>query len=122
MNGIVPLLLMWMISRTSGTSAAPAIGPAWPTAASPPPPIPAFVPQQPSADTGTPLATLHTAAKQAAKPAPKPKAAAPRPKAAAARPKAAVARPKSAASRLKAAIPRPKVKLKVPRGRMVAIP
>lgn len=64
----IPLLLMWMWSRDqAGKSLVPTM-PSWPTAASPPPPMPAFHSQpppasmvSPSADTATPLAQLHAA-------------------------------------------------------------
>lgn len=66
----IPLLLMWMWSRDHA-NAGPTM-PAWPTAASPPPPMPAFQTQaapasmtHPTADTGTPLAQLHSAAPSA---------------------------------------------------------
>lgn len=84
MSAVIPLLAMWLLSKTSTASAsAPTIvttPPYWPSPASPPPPMPAFetvsppVPAttvEPTANTGTPLAALNQAAKRAP-PKPKP--------------------------------------------------
>jgi hypothetical protein len=63
---VVPLFLLWLWQRATGGSGPPSV-PTWPTTASPPP-MPAFVPHPastPSADTGTPLADLHTKASTA---------------------------------------------------------
>jgi hypothetical protein len=66
MNGLIPLLFMWLYSR-SGVANPLASAPQWPTPASPPP-MPAFRSQRPAvpvhatADTGTPLAALHKTA------------------------------------------------------------
>lgn len=78
MTGLIPLLLIWAWSRSGAMPSVPS-PPMWPTTASPPPsppPMPAFQsqppPLSPTADTGTPLAALHTQAQQPAKtPAPK---------------------------------------------------
>lgn len=81
MIDLLPLALMWMWSqRDRAPSAVPHVPapPRWPTASSPPPPIPAFTPNAPpapTANTGTPLAELH-----AQPPAPAPARAAPKPK------------------------------------------
>jgi hypothetical protein len=82
-NQLLPLLLLWLWSeRSPGAQLVPS-PPQWPTPASPPPPMPAFQPQVPSADTGTPLAALHAASKtpaHAPPPKAKPKAAPPKAK------------------------------------------
>lgn len=66
---LVPLLIMWLWSQRGGAAPHAPTEPNWPTSASPPPvpPIPAFHSQppppsmsHPSADTGTPLAQLHS--------------------------------------------------------------
>lgn len=82
MTGLLPLFLLWAWRQGSQSTPAstviPSAGPAWPTQASPPPPISAFTPvptptpQPPSADTGTPLAELaHPVLPPPAAPTPK---------------------------------------------------
>ena len=71
MTGLLPLLIMWLYSRGSGSPITPSpTAPQWPTAASPPPmppALPAFASQPPpkivhaSADPTTSLSDLHKA-------------------------------------------------------------
>src|SRR6266571_5070093 len=61
MTSFIPLLFLWLWGQRCERERPSTI--VWPTAASPPPPMPAFQPQKnaPSADTGTPLSELHVA-------------------------------------------------------------
>jgi hypothetical protein len=64
---LAPLVLLWVLSRSGfgGGGGSSQAAPDWPTTRSPPPPLPAFVPQVPSPPTpspephGTPLTSLH---------------------------------------------------------------
>lgn len=122
MNNLLPLLILWLISQRDSPFAAPT-APQWPTAASPPPPMPAFLPQ-PSAPSaaasqhGTPLAQLH-----AKPPAPTPPARSKASPTHAAQPKA---KPRPAAKAARGALRAVKGRVPKPRvphvARVVSIP
>lgn len=109
MTGVIPLVLLWLASRQCAPSQQGSSLPMWPTASSPPPPMPAFLavrspaPMPASdANTGTPLSELSQAAATpppADRPLAPPK---PKPKPAAAR-KPAAKKPSAAARVLRAA-------------------
>lgn len=101
MSEIVPLFLLWLFSQRGGGARAPSV-PQWPTAASPPPPLPAFTPHAAAtantADTGTPLSQLHQTPPTPAH-ASSTATTAPKPKPKSAPPPSAARRAASAASR-----------------------